>query len=53
MQSDGAGEAEERAAPETKTGRAGPWLFGVAVIAVGAFFWWLTIYPHGVAPHAS
>lgn len=30
----------------------GPWLFGITMALVLAFFWWLLIYSHGVAPHA-
>lgn len=30
----------------------GPWLFRVALIAALAFFWWLLVYPHGIAAHA-
>lgn len=40
-------------APESKAASAGPWLFAVMLIAVIGLFWWLTIYSHGVAPHAS
>lgn len=40
-------------APENKAASVGPWLFAVTLIAVIGLFWWLTIYSHGVAPHAS
>lgn len=29
----------------------GPWLFRAALVATLAFFWWLVVYDHGVAPH--
>lgn len=29
----------------------GPKLFYGAAIAALVFFWWMVIYPHGVAPH--
>ncbi len=46
--------SEDRAdEPNVKGDRTGPWLFGGALIAVMAFFWWLTIFPHGVAPHVT
>ena len=31
----------------------GPWLFGAVMVAVLVYFWWLLIYPHGVAPHGG
>lgn len=40
-------------ARQSKAASAGPWLFAVTLIAVIGLFWWLTIYSHGVAPHAS
>ncbi len=40
-------------APEARAGSVGPWLFAVTLIAVMGLFWWLTLYTHGVAPHAS
>ena len=29
----------------------GPKLFYGVMVAVLIFFWWMVIYPHGVAPH--
>jgi hypothetical protein len=37
--------------PDTRQTSWGPYLFYGAFIAVLIFFWWMVIYPHGVAPH--
>ena len=43
-------EQNEQASAQEKVSW-GPKLFYGVMIAVLIFFWWMVIYPHGVAPH--